>query len=40
MLEEVGKYLNQSIAYNILETSTVVIGITYWIWIVKLSLEK
>jgi len=39
-MSEIGIYLGQSVGYNILETSLVVIGITYWIWIIKLSLEN
>ena len=39
-MSEIGTYLGQSIGYNILETTIVVIGVIYWIWIIKLSLEK
>lgn len=40
MLAELGKYLGQSTAYNIFETVVVLVGIVYWVWIVKLALEK
>lgn len=40
MLSELGKYLGQSAGYNIFETTTVVVGIIYWVWIIKLALEK
>lgn len=40
MLSELGKYLGQSPVYNVFETVIVIAGIAYWIWIIKLSLEK
>lgn len=40
MLSELGKYLGQSASYNIFETIIVLLGILYWVWIVKLALEE
>ena len=40
MLSELGKYLGQSVGYNVFETIVVLVGIVYWVWIVKLALEK
>lgn len=40
MLSELGKFLGQSTGYNVFETMIVVGGILYWIWIVKLAMEK
>lgn len=36
-MQELGSFLNQSVLYNVVETTVVILGIAYWAWIIRLS---
>lgn len=39
IMQNIGSYLHQSTSYNILETVIVVLGVAYWVFMIKLAFE-